>query len=66
MKPDALSSIEALARAIHEDTHKAGIVANIVVTMNRRNQPETFDELPERWKQFRLEQARLMYQRIMR
>ncbi len=63
-------TIESLARAIHDDEIQAARNINAitpVMVTRRGNVPmANYDDAPEKLKLFRMEQARLMWLRIMR
>jgi hypothetical protein len=66
LAPETLT-IESLARAIHEDERAAYL--KVLLRMYRNDGQlvlKDFDKLQPEWRAFRLEQARLMFDRIMR
>jgi hypothetical protein len=60
-------TIESLARAIHEDELAAVKAAGFIIADVQKTAVQLpFDELSPAWKACRLDQARRMFQRIMR
>lgn len=62
-------TIESLARAIHEDELEAVVMHCKAMLRLKKNDSAglmTYEDLPEDWKQVRREQARRMFERIMR